>query len=373
MVKQGDSMPKRTLAATRAQIMAERVNGRSQDQIAEMLKISKGVVNDTIQQCVAGTLARFENISDHVEECHRLMAELKNSGHNISDMLLGAAVFRKLHELGIEPKGLDICIKAVRKMAVDDAEASKMLEMGMKLVELEEKYRVKFIEIPDIMEQSMKRIENEKKEFNELTNKRAKVETELKIITREKQEVLGKAAHVENIEKRLAGHRMKLEDVDSFELFLARSKSMGYDTASINDLTKLAEVLAKRGKDSKKGLALLDMWLALEKQGFDLDTANHLGQELAVRGLKGKAGAEWIAEQCKKGKDLKKTLLELEEQAELATMVREDAEKKCTNLEKKIERLENSKKILESKRERVFDEILKAQKDKRALSDELKK
>jgi len=371
---EGDPMPKRTSAATRAQIIDEYViNGLSQDEIADKLEVSKGVVNDTIQQAINGTLPRFEDISDHVEEAHRLSAELKKSGHPISDFYLGAAILKKFSKLGVEPKEIDLCIKSIHRIATDDTQAAKMLEVGTKLAVMEEKFSVDFVELPDKMEQLLKKIESEKKQLNELSEKRAKTEEEIKRLTREKQEVIKKVAYVENIEKRLARHQMKLENVDSFEEFITQSMKMGFDLAALKVLTRLGNALAIRGKDSKSGLILIDTLLALEEQGIDINTAKSLGQELAARGLKGNTASNWLAEQCKKGLDMKKAISELEEKTELTKIDYEEATKSFVHMHTNIKETEDRKRAMESAVYTIEERLTSLQKQERETKERMEK
>ena len=337
-------MPKQTPAATRASIIVEYVaNGLSQDEISRKYDISKFVVNDTIQQAKQGTLAKFEDISDHVEECHRLNSEMKKTGYTISDLHLGAAISRKLMKLGITPKELDHCIRALRKMTMDETEASKMLEVGIKLAAMEEKYGVLFTDLPDKMEQLLKTIDNEKEQLEQLSNEYKKEETNLMRIIQGKKQTLNRIDNIERIQKRLKAHHMTITDVDEFEKFLTQSKKMGYNLMILKELTTLAEELRNRGIDTKNGLILLETLHRLQKEGIDLDTANYLGKEFSARKLSGKTAAEWFVGQCKNGLDMKNTIRDLEIKNKTLEIACKTAEGHHDRIQKDIVHLENKK------------------------------
>jgi chromosome segregation ATPase len=182
-------MRKRISAEVMTAIVHNYIYGGTQDEIARQFVISHGSVNNFIKDLLDGKIPAFKDIRDYVSEAHKLSVLMKREGTEIYDLMLGAEILRRFHELKVNFRDIDKNIRALRNSASNDFEAAEILKVMIKIDALEKEHNIDFANLPERLRTLA--MENKKKEnrLSEFIRKVAEEEERLRDLNKEKEKI----------------------------------------------------------------------------------------------------------------------------------------------------------------------------------------
>ena len=198
------------------------LEGLSYDEIAARGNISKGTVANVISELKAGRFPEYSDLSEQLELLRELAVDLRKSKITAVQAVLGASMFSRLQELGIEPSEIESLSDLCRTLSKEGMEVQPFLSSARVLGEERKRSGLSVedleMKVKDLKE-TAKRLEPLKKEVQDyetqLTDLDEKRQTMTEKVTtlEECNEILGNNVKCkEQREAALSGRVIELED-----------------------------------------------------------------------------------------------------------------------------------------------------------------
>jgi chromosome segregation ATPase len=198
------------------------LEGLSYDEIAARGNISKGTVANIISELKAGRFPEYSDLPEQLELLRELAVDLRKSRITSIQAVLGASMFSRLQELGIEPSEMGSLSDLCRSLDKEGMEVRPFLNAARALEEERERSGLSVEELEmkvRDLEETANRLEPLKREVKayatQLTDlgEKRRVMTEKVTTLEERTKVLGNnVKYKEQRETALSGRIIELED-----------------------------------------------------------------------------------------------------------------------------------------------------------------
>ena len=149
-------------------------------EIEEETGISHGSIANIVSEIENGSLTIPGTSFDQVNDLRQLSFDLKKSGLNLSQAVLGITFLKRLQDLQISPEHLEAWTKLVTRLIPPDFPAKEFFESARRLHDLETSQGKSFETITEVYESYCQRIEKLKEEVDSLSKAKAEMSNEIK-------------------------------------------------------------------------------------------------------------------------------------------------------------------------------------------------
>lgn len=167
-------MPRELLAKRKLEIIRGYFRGESYDDIARRLGVAKGSVVNVIQELRSG---RFPQVAraEEVELLREAAVTLRKLDLDPWKAVVGLDFFRRLNELGLEPKDLDAWATMCGELSPDELQREEFVQAALRLHRLKRESGRDYHEIVDEAEQLGRKAGESRREVTKLNSELQKL------------------------------------------------------------------------------------------------------------------------------------------------------------------------------------------------------
>ncbi len=167
-------MPRELPARKKLEIIRGYFRGESYDDIANRLGVAKGSVVNVIQELRSG---RFPQVAraEEIELLREAATTLRKLGLDPLKAVVGLDFFRRLSELGLEPKDLDAWATMCGELSPDELQREEFVQAALRLHRLKRELGRDYHDIVDEAEHLGRKAGESRREVTKLNSELQKL------------------------------------------------------------------------------------------------------------------------------------------------------------------------------------------------------